>query len=294
MAQAVALFEDFDLVLKIATDLDKSRARNRAQHAECCGAALGNMLTANSIERVVELYTAGPGQNRVFVGILKAMGAAGMEKVFQRLEDEKVASTRMALLRLISQIGSSGAEVARQRLKHAKWYVVRNAVNVLAEMNDPELLAHVAPALGHEEERVQQAAVAAIIKTRLPGRAKVLADALVKMKSAMADVALDEIRFVKDPGSVAGLESFLMHERSNVRELEKAVLALNAINTDAATEALGRVLLESKVPIGIRKQALRILGQSSLSSAHSALAEVASRAPHDPLAPDCQKALEIE
>jgi hypothetical protein len=141
---------------------------------------------------------------------------------------------------------------------------------------------------------VQQAAVAAIIKTRQPGRAKVLADALVKMKSAMADVALDEIRFVKDPGAVAGLESFLLHERSNVRELEKAVLALNAINTEAATEALSRVLLESRVPIGIRKQALRILGQSSLSSAHSALAEVASRAPHDPLAPDCQKALEIE
>jgi hypothetical protein len=52
--------------------------------------------------------------------------------------------------------------------------------------------------------------------------------------------------------------------------------------------------MESRVPMLIRKQALRILGQSSLSSAHSALAEVASRAPHDPLAPECQKALEIE
>src|SRR6267142_266832 len=292
VAQTVALYEDFELVQKIAADLEKSRARNPVQHAECCAAALSNLVAANSMERVVELYTTNRELQRTLVAILKAMGAAGMEKVFQRLEDEKIASTRMTLLRLISQIGSTGMEVARQRLKHPKWYVVRNAVNVLAEMNDPQLLASLAPVLSHEEERVQQAAVAAIVKTRLPGRARVLADALGALKSQQADVALDEIRFVKDPAAVPGLVAFMLRENTNVRELEKAVIALNAINTDNATEALGKVLLESRIPIMIRKQALRILGQSSLSVAHSALAEVASRAPHDPLAPDCQKALE--
>jgi HEAT repeat protein len=294
IAQGVALYEDFDLVQKIASDLEKSRNRNPQQHAECCSAALANLLAPASMERVVELYTTNRELQRTFVTILKAMGAAGMEKVFQRLEEEKVASTRMALLRLISQIGSSGLDVARQRLKHSKWYVVRNAVNVLAELHDPQLLADLAPALRHEEERVQQAAVMVIIKTRLPGRAKVLADALIWLKSAQADAALDEIRFVKDPASVAGLAAFLLHETSKLRELEKTVIALNAINTEAATEALSKALMESRVPISIRKQALRILGQSSLSTAHSALAEVASRAPHDPLAPDCQKALEID
>jgi HEAT repeat protein len=294
IAQGVALYEDFDLVQKIAADLDKSRARNAAQHAECCGAALANLLAPASIERAVELYTTSRELQRTFVTILKAMGAAGMEKVFQRLEEEKVASTRFTLLRLITQIGSSGAEVARQRLKHAKWYVVRNAINVLAEIKDPQFLADIAPTLRHEEDRVQQAAVSAIIKTRMPGRAKVLADGLTALKSHNADVALDEIRFVKDPASVPGLEAFLLCETSRVRELEKAVIALNAIKTEAATEALGRVLLESRVPMSIRKQVLRILGQSSLSAAHSALAEVASRAPHDPLAPECQKALEID
>ncbi len=294
VAQGVALYEDFDVAQKIAADLDRSRSRNPGQHAECCGAAMSSLLTAASIERAVELYTSNRELQRVFVTILKAMGAAGMEKVFQRVEEEKVAATRMALLRLITQIGSAGLEVARQRLKHSKWFVVRNAVNVLAEMHDPELLADAAPVLGHEDERVQQAAVTAIIKTRLPGRARVLADALISMKSHQADVALDEIRFVKDPASVPGLEAFLLRETSNVRELEKAVVALNAINTERATEALAKTLMEPRVPILIRKQALRILGQSSLASAHSALAEVASRAPHDPLAPECQKALEIE
>ena len=294
IAQGVALYEDFDLVQRVAADLDRSRARNANQHAECCTAALSNLLTPASIERAVELYATNRELHRTFIPILKAMGAAGVEKVFQRLEDEKNASTRMGLLRLISQIGAAGLEVARQRLKHPKWFVVRNAINVVAEMNDPELLADLGPTLGHEEERVQQAAVTAIIKTRLPGRAKVLADALSAMKSHQADVALDEIRFLKDPASVVGLETFLLHETGNVRELEKAVIALNAINTERATEALGKVLMEPKVPMLIRKQALRILGKSSLSSAHSALAEVASRAPHDPLAPECQKALEIE
>src|SRR5262245_26037546 len=223
IAQGVALYEDFDLVQKVAGDLERSRARNPNQHAECCSAAMSNLLAPASIERAVELYTSNRELQRTFVTILKAMGAAGMEKVFQRLEDEKVASTRMGLLRLISQIGVAGLQVARQRLKHPKWFVVRNAINVLAEMNDPELLADVGPVLGHEDERVQQAAVAAITKTRLPGRAKVLADALTSMKSHEADVALDEIRFVKDPASVPGLEAFLLRETSNVRELEKAV-----------------------------------------------------------------------
>jgi HEAT repeat protein len=294
VAHSMAPYEDFDSVHTIALELEKSRQRDPEQHRDCCGEALGNLLGPRSIERLIELYASNKDSQRMVLNIIKLMGRLGLEKVFQRLEDEKKASTRMALIRLITQCGSAGTEVARQRLNDERWYVVRNACYVLSDLHDPQLTEELRPVLRHTDERVQQAAFNVISKSVAPGRGSVLADALLDFKPTVLEKALDELRFWKAYDSIPGLEKFVMESNAKPAHLEKAMLALLAMPEDGALETLANILKNPNVPIMIRRLAIAPLGRSSEQLAYEALSEVAARAPKDPLAPEAMKALEVD
>lgn len=295
VAHSMAPYEDFEGVYRIALELEKSRLRSPDQHKDCCGEALGNLLGPRSIERLIELYAQKREAQRMVMAIVKLMGRGGVEKVFQRLEEERVASQRFALIRLISQAGGAAAtEVARTRLKDSRWYVVRNACFVLTELNDPELVNDLRSVIKHEDERVQQAAFNVIAKSKAPGRSNLLAEALLYLKLSVLDAALDELRFLKGPDGIDGLEKFIGNESPKLAHREKAMIALMAVPIDSSVDALARILLNQAHPVQVRRLAIRALGKSSLQVAYEALSEVASRVGIDPMAAESQKALEIE
>ena len=294
VAHSMAPYEDFESVQKIAVDLEKSRQRQPELHQDCCAEALGNLLGPRSIERLIELYAQKREAQRMVLSIVKLMGRPGIEKVFQRLEDEKKASNRMALIRLIGQTGPGATEVARQRLKDERWYVVRNACFVLSDLHDPELMQELRLVLRHSDERVQQAALNVIAKNPAPGRAEVVASSLPHLKQMALDVALDELRFWKSPEAIPGLENFIVQKGGKPREQEKAMQALLAVPDDGPIEALARILLDQENPPLIRRMAIQRLGKSTAGAAYESLSEVASRVPKDKLAAEAQAALEIE
>ncbi|PYX91776.1 MAG: hypothetical protein DMG67_09000 [Acidobacteria bacterium] len=293
-AHCMAPYEDFDGIYQIAQNLEKSRLRNPQLHKDCCGEALGNLLGPRSIERLVELYALRRYGQRMVVSILRLMGRLGAEKIFQRLEEEKIASNRLALIRLIGQMGPVAHEVARSKLRDERWYVVRNACLVLNETHDPEIIQDMRETLRHSDERVQAAAFQVINKSKAAGRAAALADALPHLKPHVLEEVLKELRFMKSPESAPGLEAFITQRDEKLREKEEAMRALAAVPEDVSVDALARILKNAEVPTPVRRIAIKTLGKSALPIAYQALAEVASRVPHDPLARESQAALEIE
>src|SRR6266849_2100009 len=293
-AHCMAPYEDFDGIYQIAQNLEKSSLRNPQLHKDCCGEALGNLLGPRSIERLVELYALRRYGQRMVVSILRLMGRLGAEKIFQRLEEEKIASNRLALIRLIGQMGPFAHEVARSKLRDERWYVVRNACLVLNETHDPEIIQDMRETLRHSDERVQEAAFQVINKSKAAGRPAALADALPHLKPHVLEEVLKELRFMRSPEIVPGLEAFITQRDEKLREKEEAMRALAAVPEDVSADALARILKNAEVPASVRRIAIKTLGKSALPIAYQALAEVASRVPHDPLARESQAALEIE
>jgi len=293
-AHCMAPYEDFDGIYLIAQSLEKSRLRSPQLHKDCCGEALGNLLGPRSIERLVELYSLRRYGQRMVVSILRLMGRLGAEKIFQRLEEEKVASNRLALIRLIGQMGSVAHEVARGKLRDERWYVVRNACYVLTETHDPEIIQDMRETLRHPDERVQESAFQVITKSKAAGRAAALADALPYLKPHVMEQVLNELRFLKSPESIPGLEAYIAYPDEKIREKEQAMQALIAIPDEGAADALARILKDENNAPSIRRIAIKTLSKSSLPIAYQALAEVASRVPRDPMARESQAALEIE
>src|SRR5262249_5182138 len=176
LSNAIAAYEDYAVIQATGTSLEKSWGRDKAQHAECCGGGLRKLVPAASLERMAELMVQKRGETawmKTAVVLFRWSGEEGIEKLFQRLEEEKTAGNRMAIMRFIAQTGHAGLEVARKRVSDQRWYVVRNACQVLSELKDPELLTTLSPVLAHADDRVQKAAVDVLIKSRNPARAQV-------------------------------------------------------------------------------------------------------------------------
>ena len=295
LANAIAAYEDYSIIQSLGGTLERSLARDKAQHAECCGGGLQKLLPAASLERMVEMMAQrkeDAAWMKTAAVLFRWAGDEGIERLFQRLEEEKTAGGRMALMRFIAQTGHAGLEVARRRLKDERWYVVRNACQVLGELKDPELLPDLAPALQHSDDRVQKAASDIIIKGRDPARAKVFADALPHLRTHTLEQALDELFFLKNPATLYALQEFIFHDhRAKTKILEKAVHAVTAMPGDAPLEVLSRVLADATLEAPVRKLALHALVRSRSEVSRQLLASFVARFPKDALAAEAQRAL---
>jgi HEAT repeat protein len=261
LAQTVSAFEDFQDVLTIGGFLEKSLSRDPEKHKKCCGTGLGKLLPASAIDRIVELFLqqrdSASGKNSAT--LLRYSAPASIESVFNHLIVETDARNRLALVRLIGQLGKQSIEVAYKYLKDERWYVVRNICGVLSELKDPDLADHILPALEHADERVQQAALKAIIHSRTVRAAPVLAGSLKRLSPNVLDQALNELMFLRHVRTIEGIEDLIKSATGNTTACRKAVQVLANIDDDEAVQSLARILRNQELDLTVRRAAFHAL-----------------------------------
>ena len=295
LAKSIATFEDFDTIVEIGTAMEKSLARDPGLHVKCCSNGLAALLPPAAVERTVELLVEKrdePGWTKTAMMLVRWSGTPAIQKLFSMLEKEQVTTHRMALLRFIAQTGSVAVETARRQLAHEKWYVVRNACKLLGELKDPELLQDLTPVLQHPDERVQQAALTALNKNRVPGRGQVIAESLATFGPHLQEQVLEELLYLRDPATITALAQFIFVDgRGKLTACQKAVQAIAANPAEQSVELLAQVLCETDLDAALRRTALNALRNNHSAAAQQSLADFVARFPNDPLAGDVQRAV---
>jgi HEAT repeat protein len=292
LAQSAAAFENFHDVLVIASSLEGSNNRDREKHKNCCAAGLARLLSRAAAERVIELYLAQRGDSawsRTAATLLRFAAPNSIQNVIERLVQESDARNRLALIRLAGQLGSASIDVATKYLSDERWYVVRNMCGVLAELRDPQLAEHVAPALRHSDARVQQAALNALCKTLSTKTAQTLADSLSVLAPQVLDAALDQLLYLRNPNTISSLEKFVASGCCNVVRARKAVQALATIEEPTVLSALARLVRIKGLDPAIQKAALDAIPSQNSPDTAQILQELASSS--SPWAEDAKKAL---
>jgi HEAT repeat protein len=293
LAQSVASFESFQDVLAIGILLENSLNRDPQKHKKCCGANLGRLLPAAAIERIIEMFLLQRGDSvwgKSSATLLRFSAPASIESVFNHLIHERDARNRLALVRLIGQLGPGSIEVAYKYLKDERWYVVRNICGTLLELKDPDLADHIVPALEHRDPRVQQAALKALVHSRTVRAAPVLANSLSKLAPNVVDEALNELMFLRHVKTITGLEEFVCGAAAgNLGAAKKAIQVLAAIDVDEALESLATLMRNHNLDLAIRRAALHALSSNRSSEAVDLLKEFAKTG--GPLADEAGSAL---
>lgn len=293
LAQAIATFENFQVVLSIGVALESSSHRSPEKHKKCCAIAIPRLLPEAATERIIELFLGQRGDStwaKNAATLLRYAAPGSINKVFSYLIKEEDARNRLALVRLVSQLGTGSIDVAVKYMEDDRWYVVRNMCGVLADLKDPDLVEHVTPALQHSEKRVQQAALKALVKSRKANAASVLASSLSKFAPDVLGEALDELMFMKDGSAIAPLEDFIGNRNTSPAFAKKAIQALASINDEAALHALVRLYRIEELDGNIRRASLTAIANHRSPAAHRILTELAES--WGPLAAEARNELE--
>lgn len=285
-AMAHALFTDLQ---DVVTELSLP-APWKAQATADLLARLGAPDRINKV--LTQLYTMDrPTATKRIHPYLKMLGASAAEHLVERLADEPDRAKRAHLLEALKACGSVAEAPLLESLKAEEWFVVRNALIILAEITTPERIKELAPLLNHADARVVGAAIRAV--GRIGGRQAETALAplvlhrdpsiqmealfiLNEMKAKQAIPVLIEL--------VRAFKGRLKPEQEKVRE--KAVELLGALESPSVIPVLQELLVrkrsffrDTKESLPIRLAALRALVQLDSQEAQETIRKAMDEEP---------------
>ena len=168
----------------------------------------------------------------------------------------------------------SAVEPLVQLLRDHRWFVVRNAAELLGEMNAAEADQELINTLRHRDARVRQAATLALIKLGTPRAVHTIIRALGDTDVQIRLKAASGLGRANNPRAVAALLAALDGEHDE--SVQHAILA--ALGHYPAAESVARLVEESKPgpllkrrPAGRRLAAVQALGDAATHEARAAL-----------------------
>lgn len=201
-------------------------------------------------------------------------GEDGAEALIEQLNAAQTLAERRVFFDSLRKL-KAGVQVLIHMLGDTRWYVVRNAAELLGEMGANDAEPKLSDLLQHEDDRVRKAAVSALSKMTGSGAVKGLAVSLdddapgVRMRAAAA---------LGNTKTSAAANTLIKHlERESVADVQHACLASlgkiasgDAIRflTKAAQPASG---LFKKKATAYRVAAVRALGEARTPAAMGAL-----------------------
>ncbi len=151
--------EGVDLLLKVlsglaVSDLDPEYVAKRREGARdelSRESVLGHMIRGLTEGTQAEFKRA--------LEIIRLIGARGVDRVVETLGQERQMSKRIRLFRALTELGEVALEPLRKTLLDQRWYLVRNAVKVLSDLNDTRSVPSFLGLLSHPEARVRKEVV---------------------------------------------------------------------------------------------------------------------------------------
>ena len=162
--------------------------------------------------------------------VVRAAGSGIVSVLLDRLEAEENLTARRRLLGLLQKCGSVVAPLALQRLAHPQWYVVRNMLLLLRELQTEEAVSQVASCVAHTSPQVRLAAFQAlgVLAPRTDVFSHALEQALNDDDPKVFRAAISHLATTSDPHAV-DLAGRLLAKDASGKHQERQVAVLAAI-----------------------------------------------------------------
>ena len=239
-----------------------------------CALALRRMLSAHALRLIAALVPRRTVPLDAVAQVLMRTGDDGADAVIELLTQAQTAADRRAYFNMLLTL-RAGVPTLLHMLGDDRWYVVRNAVDLLGELGATEAERPITALLEHADERVRQSATTALLRFDTPaGRAAILA-AVQSDSPATRQQAVMALGSRTDAGTASMLLRALDQEQDDTVQ-RSIYAALGKVATpdavdrlvDAASPANG--LFRRKSPT-LRAAAALALGDTRAPAALDAL-----------------------
>ena len=214
-----------------------------------------------------------------YMTVLSRAGEDGADAIIEQLTTAQNSGDRRVYFDSLIRL-NAGVTALIHMLGDARWYVARNAADLLGEMNTTEAEAPLADALKHDDDRVRRAAANSLAKLGTPNAMRSLHDALhdsspqVRLQAA---AGLASRKGLKTSGT-------LIKALDDEQDAEVQFALLSALGKVATPDAVQKLIkaaepegrLFKKKAAAYRVAAIQALGDSRTPAALQALQALAN------------------
>nr|WP_320131060.1 HEAT repeat domain-containing protein [uncultured Holophaga sp.] len=160
---------DLEAALRLMLDLESLCALQEADE-DWRQAGLARLREALGSPAAVSLALSAPvfwnpeAMEPMALPFFREMGEPAMDRLIEALGEEPDRRRRAHLMTVIRALHPLPLPALHRSLSAPTWYLVRNTLNLLAELGDASMLPEIQPCLSHPDRRVRQAAVRATWK----------------------------------------------------------------------------------------------------------------------------------
>jgi HEAT repeat protein/PBS lyase HEAT-like repeat-containing protein len=208
-----------------------------------------------------------------YMSVLIRTGEDGADALIEQLTSAQSLTDRRIYFDALVTL-NAGIPALMHMLGDARWYVARNAADLLGEMVAEEALGPLAELLKHDDDRVRRAAITALAKLTSPKAVDALRTALRDTSAQVRMQAAAGMGARKGMRTAATLTKALDDEEDPDVQLS----IIGSLGRLATTDAVQRLIklaepgaLFKKKPTAIRVAAVQALGDARTPAAQNAL-----------------------
>jgi HEAT repeat protein len=240
--------------------------------------AIRRMSKPALLRAVATLIPKKPERKQHFYEVLERTAEEGAEALIEQISQAKTPEDRRSLFEVLVELSAAVPALTRM-LGDSRWFVVRNAADLLGEMSAAAAEESLIDLLRHTDDRVRRSATNALLKLGTPNALKSIYEAVnddspeVRMQAAAA------ISTKRDGRTSATLIRAIESEEDS--DVQVAMIA--ALGRVATADAVQKLLklaepdarLFRKKPTSIRVAAVQALGEVKTPAVLAALKELA-------------------
>ena len=206
------------------------------------------------------------------VAVLTHGGDPVVETLAERLAESQQAKERRAIFSTLVQL-KSGVPMFIHMLGDHRWFVVRNAADLLAQMTTPQAEPALLKAMEHEDARVRRSVITALARFSTPRTQAAVRHALQDPAPEVRVAAANGLGRLKTTEAVKMLTDLLAAEQDT--EVQEALLG--ALGRQATEDAVKKLVEAAEPSMFARKTpeyrvaAVRALREAGTASAMKAI-----------------------
>ena len=167
----------------VLTDIQSGTLGKSSSIQETISKLQESIAAKETLDILIHFYLKNTTENkRIAARILTTLGRRSVIYLINQLMHSTDKNVRLQLVKLIPGAGGSVVPILKDCLqKKPPWYVVRNVVFILSELNDDSFYEIVQPYLSHRDIRVQQQVLSCITKISEDNLRERLIDSLLSV-----------------------------------------------------------------------------------------------------------------
>ncbi len=246
------------------------------EHAELAASML---ISEPTLEKLLDQYLNDPDRGEDAARLLVAFGARAAEFLMNALSESESRDERIALLKLIENIGDPAEGALRGMLhKPVPWYVTRNIIRLLGEIGNPDCFDEIVLFMERDDIRIKQEVLTAVGKIGGSKRKPFLLKALAEVPEDLKGQVVSLLGDIPDDRLVVPLADLLdktaMFQSRKNDDLQIAICkALGKIGSIKALPTLKKVIADRTLP---GAEAEELAHNPVLQAAEQAMARIES------------------